>query len=325
MNKFSTNPSVVFFGTPEFAAAQLEALLEAKILVKAVVTAPDKPAGRGKKLQQSAVKSLAIEKGLKILQPLNLKDQTFLKLLEELNADLFVVVAFRMLPVEVWKMPPLGTFNLHASLLPQYRGAAPINRAIMNGETETGLTTFLLNDKIDEGSIILQHRMPIAADENAGSLHDRMKEAGKVLVVKTVFGLADGSLTTTPQAKISASQLKLAPKIFKADCVIDWSKSLSEVNNQIRGLSPYPAAFTTLINMVSGQQVLIKIYQAEILREAHAGENYLLHTDNKSYLKVSHPEGFLALKEIQLPDRRAMKIHDFLNGFKLEGIWKVAL
>ncbi len=325
MNGFSTKPSVVFFGTPEFAAAQLEALLEAGIRVKAVVTAPDKPAGRGKKLQQSAVKSLALDKGLQIFQPRKLKDETFLKSLDELNADLFVVVAFRMLPVEVWKMPPLGTFNLHASLLPQYRGAAPINRAIINGETETGLTTFLLNDKIDEGSILLQHRMAIAAGENAGSLHDRMMEAGKALVVKTVFGIADGSLRAVPQAVINESQLKLAPKIFKADCVIDWTKSLDEINNQIRGLSPYPAAFTTIINKESGQQVLIKVYQAEILKETHASENYLLHTDNKSYLKVSHPDGFLILKEIQSPGKRAMTIRDFLNGFKLEGCWKIAL
>ena len=325
MNKFSTNPSVVFFGTPEFAAAQLDALLKAEIKVKAVITAPDKPAGRGKKLQQSAVKSLALEKNLLIFQPRNLKDQSFLKSLKELNADLFVVVAFRMLPVEVWKMPPLGTFNLHASLLPQYRGAAPINRAIMNGETETGLTTFLLNDKIDEGSIILQHRIPIAADENAGSLHDRMMEAGKALVIKTVYGLADGALKVVPQAVINVSQLKLAPKIFKADCVIDWTKSLNEIYNQIRGLSPYPAAFTTLINKESGQQVIIKIFQAEILKETHAGENYLLHTDNKSYLRVSHPDGFLVLKEIQSPGKRAMTIRDFLNGFKLEGSWKIAL
>jgi len=322
MNAISTTPSVIFFGTPEFAAAQLKAILEAAIPVKAVVTAPDKPAGRGKKMQQSAVKKLAAEKGLAVLQPRNLKDQAFLTELAHFNADIFVVVAFRMLPELVWKMPLLGTFNLHASLLPQYRGAAPINRVIMNGETETGLTTFLLNDKIDEGNILLQKRMPIARDETAGSLHDRMMELGKGLVVETVKGLANNGLSPKPQAE--AGKLQSAPKIFKEDCRIDWNNDLITIYNQIRRLSPYPAAFTMLINKGLGEELLLKVYEADIVQAPSAMEKFQLVTDNKSFIKVSHPEGFLILKQIQAPGKKVMQVRDFLNGFQLTGNWQIA-
>ncbi|MDD3637586.1 MAG: methionyl-tRNA formyltransferase [Bacteroidales bacterium] len=321
MNAKLTKPSIVFFGTPEFAAAQLQAILEAEIPVKAVVTAPDKPAGRGKKMQQSAVKALAIKKGLNLLQPPNLKHPDFINTLRAMNADIFVVVAFRMLPAEVWKMPRLGTFNLHASLLPQYRGAAPINRAIMNGENESGITTFLLDEKIDEGSILMQKRMSIAADETAGNLHDRMMEAGKQLVVDTLYGLANNDLSPQPQTR--NQKLFMAPKLFKEDCRINWKNDLTTVYNQIRGLSPYPGAFTTLINKVSGQELVLKIFQSEIDMERNMGELYTLLTDQKSFIKIIHPDGALALKEIQTPGKRSMSVQDFLNGFDLKGSWKV--
>jgi len=227
-----------------------------------------------------------------------------------------------MLPELVWKMPLLGTFNLHASLLPQYRGAAPINRVIMNGETETGLTTFLLNDKIDEGNILLQKRMPIARDETAGSLHDRMMELGKGLVVETVKGLANNGLSPKPQAE--AGKLQSAPKIFKEDCRIDWNNDLITIYNQIRGLSPYPAAFTMLINKGLGEELLLKVYEADIVQAPSAMEKFQLVTDNKSFIKVSHPEGFLILKQIQAPGKKVMQVRDFLNGFQLTGNWQIA-
>jgi len=321
MKNAKPKPSIIFFGTPEFAASQLIAILDAEIEVKAVITAPDKPAGRGKKLQQSAVKTLAIKEGLTLLQPPNLKHPDFISSLQAMNADIFVVVAFRMLPAEVWKIPPMGTFNLHASLLPQYRGAAPINRAVMNGETKSGLTTFLLNDKIDEGSILKQKQMSIAADETAGSLHDRMMHAGKTLVVETIYGLASKRLSPQPQ-QMSEKLLK-APKIFKEDCRINWKNDLKTIYNQIRGLSPYPGAFTVLINKVSGQELVLKIFQSEL----HLGQNttgfYTLKADQKSNLIIIHPEGDLVLKEVQIPGKRPMPARDFLNGFDMSGSWKV--
>ncbi len=322
MNTMPQSPSVVFFGTPEFAAAQLSAIIEAGIPVKAVVTAPDKPAGRGKKLQQSAVKTLAISHDLVVLQPANLKDQEFIAELYSFDAELFVVVAFRMLPEVVWKMPPLGTFNLHASLLPQYRGAAPINRAIMNGEKVSGLTTFLLNEKIDEGNILMQKAMEIGADETAGSLHDRMLEEGKTLVVQTILGLANGSLAPQPQS--NQAKLSQAPKIFKEDCRINWKKDIKTIYNHIRGLSPYPAAFTTICNEETKQEIFVKVLSASVVMETGGGGSPMqIETDNKSYLSVRHPEGKILLKEIQAPGKRAMFVKDFLNGFQLDGRWFV--
>jgi methionyl-tRNA formyltransferase len=241
---------IVFMGTPEFAAASLEALKKARFNIVGVITAPDKPAGRGMKLKDSAVKKYASKRNLKILQPEKLKNTEFLEELKSLNADLQVVVAFRMLPDVVWNMPPMGTINLHASLLPQYRGAAPINWAIINGEKETGVTTFKLQHEIDTGNILLQEKIEIGQSETAGELHDRMKEIGAQLLVKTVEGLAEGTLQETPQTSIAGSAgdvvLQPAPKIYTADCKINWHKSADEVHNLIRGLSPYPAAFTEL-------------------------------------------------------------------------------
>ena len=246
-----TYPRIIFMGTPEFAVASLDALVRAGFNVVAVVTGPDKPAGRGMKLQESAVKKYAIEKGLNILQPEKLKNQQFLENLRSLNADIQVVVAFRMLPEVVWNMPPMGTINVHGSLLPQYRGAAPINWAVINGEKETGVTTFKLKHEIDTGDILLQERIPIGENETAGELHDRMKEIGADVLVKTIKGLKDDGLKETPQSSIHDSRfavddLRHAPKIFTETCKINFTKTTAEVHNLIRGLSPFPGAFTML-------------------------------------------------------------------------------
>src|ERR1043165_9173853 len=244
---------IVFMGTPEFAVASLDALVNKGYNIVGVITAPDKPAGRGMKLQESAVKKYAVEKGLRILQPEKLKNPQFLDELKSLNADLQVVVAFRMLPEVVWNMPALGTINVHASLLPQYRGAAPINWAIINGEKQTGITTFKLKHEIDTGDILLQETINIGEDETAGELHDRMKEIGAQLLVKTIKGIADGSLKETPQPP---GDIKHAPKIFTETCHIKWNKSLNSIYNLIRGLSPYPGAFTLL------DEKVLKIFKA---------------------------------------------------------------
>src|SRR5450755_1714579 len=239
-------PRIVFLGTPDFAVASLHTLLENGFPVVAVVTAPDKPAGRGLQLTKSAIKRYAVQKDIPVLQPLKLKDPEFLEQLKSFQADVQVVVAFRMLPEIIWAMPALGTINLHGSLLPQYRGAAPINRAVMNGESKTGVTTFRLQQEIDTGNILLMEEISIGPDETAGELHDRMKEIGAALVVKTIRGLMDGTLREKPQEALDPSVLKTAPKIFPADCEIDWSHSISQIHNQIRGLSPFPGAFTSL-------------------------------------------------------------------------------
>src|SRR5689334_5394065 len=250
---------IVFMGTPEFAVASLDALVRAGCTIVAVITAPDKPAGRGMKLQQSAVKKYAVDNGLTVLQPEKLKNELFLEQLRSLKADLQIVVAFRMLPEVVWNMPPMGTLNLHGSLLPQYRGAAPINWAIINGEKETGVTTFKLKQEIDTGNILLQEKIPIGEDETAGALHDRMKDIGANLVVKTVMGLADGSLHEKPQFAVEADALllKAAPKIFTETCRINWNLPVDDVYNLVRGLSPFPGAFTML------NQKVLKIFRSE--------------------------------------------------------------
>jgi methionyl-tRNA formyltransferase len=249
---------IVFMGTPEFAVASLDALVQAGCNIVAVITAPDKPAGRGMKLQESAVKKYAVEKGLPLLQPEKLKNPQFLETLRNLRADLQVVVAFRMLPEVVWNMPPMGTINVHGSLLPKYRGAAPINWAIINGEKETGVTTFKLQHEIDTGNILLQQRLPIGEEETAGELHDRMKVAGAELLVKTVQGLADGTLKEIPQSDVN--DVPHAPKIFTETCQINWNKTVEEIHNLIRGLSPYPGAFTTLHGKT------LKIYRVCLLQ-----------------------------------------------------------
>ena len=300
-------------GTPEFAVPSLDKLYHSGFEIVAVVTAPDKPAGRGMQLTQSAVKKYASEKNLKILQPEKLKDPNFIEELQSLKAEVFVVVAFRMLPEIVWNMPPLGTINLHASLLPQYRGAAPINWVIINGEKETGLTTFKLQHEIDTGNILLQQKMPISDDENAGSLHDRMMNAGGDLLLKTLKELEEGKLQEVQQndIKIQAEHsLKHAPKIFTETCEIDWNKSTDEIYNLIRGLSPYPAAFTFL----EGKK--LKIFAADKEKTDKINEAGKTFTDNKSFLKFATKDGFISVKEIQLEGKKKMNIDDFLRGWR---------
>jgi methionyl-tRNA formyltransferase len=306
---------IVFMGTPEFAVASLDALVTAGFNIVGVVTAPDKPAGRGMKMTESAVKKYAARKGLNVLQPEKLKDPVFLDALKALQADLQVVVAFRMLPEVVWNMPRLGTINLHGSLLPQYRGAAPINWAVINGDKETGVTTFKLKHEIDTGDILLQERLPIGDNETAGEVHDRMKDLGATVLVNTVKGLADGSIKETPQLSITEgpnapSQLRHAPKIFTATCQINWNKPSEEIYNLIRGLSPYPAAFTEL-----GDKTL-KIFKAEkewIIPSSKPGQ---WETDSKTYLKFACTDGYIHVKDIQLEGKKRMLIEDFLRGYR---------
>jgi methionyl-tRNA formyltransferase len=311
MNK----PNVVFMGTPEFSVATLAAMLDNGVQVVGVITAPDKPAGRGQKISMSAVKKFALEKNLPLLQPTNLKDPHFLQDLEALKPDLQVVVAFRMLPEAVWKLPKLGTFNLHASLLPQYRGAAPINWAIINGENETGITTFFLQQEIDTGAIIFQEKLPIGPDENAGSLHDRLMKAGASLVVRTVDAISNGEVKPIQQAELlsSAGLLQPAPKLHRENTRINWYQSTAVVYNLIRGLSPYPAAHTTLKNGVS---IDCKIYRAAPHVTTHPNSPGLIETDQKSYLHVFTADGYLDILELQLSGKQKMGVRDLLNGYK---------
>ena len=307
---------IVFLGTPDFAVAALDALVSAGFNIVGVVTAPDKPAGRGMKLQQSAVKRYAEDKGLKLLQPEKLKNPEFLQELKLLNADLHVVVAFRMLPEAVWNMPPMGTINVHASLLPQYRGAAPINWAIINGEKETGVTTFKLQHEIDTGNILLQEKIAICEDETAGELHDRLKELGAKVLVSTIAGIVNGSIVEQPQSTPNNGQLtiKHAPKIFTDTCEIDWNKTVDEVHNLIRGLSPYPAAFTH----INGK--LLKVYrsQKEFTKPNTSPGGF--ETDNKSFLKFACSNGYISVLELQLEGKKRMNIEDFLRGNKITNI-----
>lgn len=304
---------IVFMGTPDFAVATLEKLMESGKEVVGVITAPDRPAGRGRKLQQSAVKEYAIDHELKILQPTNLKNEGFIEELISLKANLQIVVAFRMLPKVVWSMPVYGTFNLHASLLPDYRGAAPINWAIINGENETGATTFFIDDKIDTGEIILQEKISISPNDTAGNLHDRLMVLGAELVLKTVEQIENGTVTTKKQQEIT--NLKTAYKIHKETCEIDWKRTIDEIYNHIRGLSPYPASWTTLVN--GSEQIPLKIYSASKEIEAHILQNGTLVFDKKE-IKIAVVNGFIKLLEIQLPGKRKMKTSEVLNGLKLE-------
>lgn len=305
---------IVFMGTPEFAVASLDALVKTGCTIVGVITAPDKAAGRGMQLQQSAVKKYAVEKGLHILQPEKLKNPEFLEQLRSLNADLQVVVAFRMLPEAVWNMPPMGSVNLHGSLLPQYRGAAPINWAVINGEKETGVTTFKLKHEIDTGDILLQESFPIGENETAGEVHDRMKEIGAELLVKTVKGLADESLKETPQLQTSnlkrqTLSLKHAPKIFTETCRIDFYKPVAEVHNLIRGLSPFPGAFTGF----NGKTLKIYRTQKEPGNTRSSPGNF--ETDKKTFLKFACTDGYVLVKELQLEGKKKMSITDFLRGY----------
>jgi len=300
-------------GTPDFAVASFKSILEAGFKVVGAITAPDRPAGRGRKVQASAVKQFALEHQIKVLQPTNLKDESFLEELRELKADLQVVVAFRMLPKIVWQMPKYGTFNLHASLLPQYRGAAPINWAIINGETETGVTTFFIDDKIDTGSIILQKKEDILPEDNAGTLHDRLMEVGASLVVETCQQIVSGTVKRLPQKE--TANLKPAHKIHKETCRVDWEAPLEEIHNLIRGLSPYPAAWTHLVN--HGKEEAIKIYETQIESKIHKQPNGQLLVEKKA-LKVAVSGGYLHILELQLPGKRKMKVSEVLNGLNLD-------
>ena len=313
----------VFMGTPEFAVASLDALVQAGCHIVGVITAPDKAAGRGMQLQQSAVKKYAVEKGLHILQPDKLKNPGFLEQLRSLQADLQIVVAFRMLPEAVWNMPPMGSVNLHGSLLPQYRGAAPINWAVINGEKETGVTTFKLKHEIDTGDILLQERFPIGDDETAGEVHDKMKAIGAQLLVRTVAGLAEGTLKETPQlstGNLPAGEadrpetLKHAPKIFTATCRIDFSKTVNEVHNLIRGLSPFPGAFTSLDSKT------LKIFRTEKQPGTTGSASGSFETDKKQFLKFACADGYVLVKELQLEGKKRMAIEDFLRGYHFPGI-----
>lgn len=312
MTKEFESLRIVFMGTPEFAVASLDALKNAGCNIVGVITAPDKPAGRGMQLQQSAVKKYAVEKGLHILQPEKLKDPQFIHALKELNADLQIVVAFRMLPEIVWNMPPMGTINLHGSLLPQYRGAAPINWAVINGEDETGVTTFKLKHEIDTGDILLQESFPIEEDDTAGTVHDKMKEIGAQLLVKTVKGLANDDLPEIPQqANLdNGIEIKHAPKIHTDTCRINWSQPVEIVYNLVRGLSPYPGAFTTM------NEKMLKIFKAkkEIVFPAHSEGDYV--TDGKTFLKIACANGYLHLQDLQMEGKKRMKVDEFLRGYR---------
>jgi methionyl-tRNA formyltransferase len=300
---------IVFMGTPDFAVASLSALQLAGLNIVGVVTAADKPAGRGQKINESAVKKYAVENGLKVLQPLKLKDPQFLADLKSLNADLFVVVAFRMLPEVVWQMPKKGTINLHGSLLPHYRGAAPINHVIINGEKETGVTTFFLKQEIDTGDVIFADSVAISDSETAGDLHDKLMVVGANLLVKTVKAIEADDYNEVPQ--LQSEDLKSAPKIFKEFCKVNWDNTNQSVYNHIRGLSPYPTAFTVLNDKA------LKIFNAEpesVKPEVEAG-TYL--TDNKTYLKFATKDGFIKLTDLQLEGKKRMLIDEFLRGVRL--------
>ncbi|UKM63481.1 methionyl-tRNA formyltransferase [Flavobacteriaceae bacterium GSB9] len=304
---------ILFMGTPDFAVATLKTLVENQYNIVGVITAPDKPSGRGRKLNESAVKQYAVSQNLKVLQPTNLKSEAFLSELQSLNANLQIVVAFRMLPKVVWQMPEYGTFNLHASLLPNYRGAAPINWAIINGETKTGVSTFFIDEKIDTGDMILQEEINIETEEDAGSLHDKLMDLGSKLVLKTVKLIEKGNIETTPQPE--TQNIKTAYKLNKDNCKIDWNKSIENIYNHIRGLSPYPAAWCTLVN--GNEELDIKIYCAQKEKAEHnLNIGTIEHT--KKELKVAVSKGYILIKEIKLPGKRKMDAKSFLNGFTFE-------
>lgn len=299
---------IIFMGTPEFAVPSLEILLQNKFNVVAVITAPDKPQGRGQKIVYSAVKECALKFNVPVLQPTNLKAPEFIEELRSYKANLQVVVAFRMLPEVVWSMPEIGTFNLHASLLPQYRGAAPINWAIINGEKETGVTTFFLKHEIDTGSIIFQEKEPIHDDDNVGTLYERLMKKGSELVLRTVQAIGKGEYPSTPQNE--GQPLKHAPKIFKETCEINWNQSAEQIRNFVRGLSPYPAAWSTFYGKT------YKIFKVSTLRK-NASSVGTLDTDNKTYLHVSTTDGIVAIEELQPEGKKRMTIQDFFRGNKL--------
>lgn len=322
---------IVFMGTPGFAVQSLDILFNSGYEIVGVVTVPDKPVGRGQIIKFSPVKDYALKQNLKILQPVNLKDPEFKRELEALKPDLIVVVAFRMLPDIIWKMPPRGTFNLHASLLPQYRGAAPINWAIINGEKETGVTTFFINETIDTGRILFSEKLSIRDDETAGELHDRLMTAGANLVLKTVTAIQEENCHPISQDQHykQTNKLKPAPKIFKEDCKIDWNRNVSEVYNFIRGLSPYPAAFTNLIS-ADGERLILKIFKSKPFgNNVESSEKINLIpgtiiTDGCTHLNIACNEGLLSLEEVQLEGKRRLKTEEFLRGFRIDKKWRLS-
>ncbi|WP_333864649.1 methionyl-tRNA formyltransferase [Sphingobacterium sp.] len=302
---------IIFMGTPDFAVASLEALIQSGEQVVAVVTVPDKPAGRGQKIHESAVKIFAAQHNIPVLQPVKLRDEAFLNELRSFQADLQVVVAFRMLPEVVWNMPKFGTVNVHASLLPQYRGAAPINHAIINGEKESGVTTFLLQHEIDTGNILLSKKVAIKETDNAGDLHDKLMVAGAETLIQTIQQLKAGTLQPKPQDDlIAATSLKHAPKIFKEDCKINWDQPTAQVYNFIRGLSPYPAAFTLLNDKV------LKIYRTEKELVNTPTIPGTIETDKKSFLKIAAQDGYIVISDLQLEGKKKMNVVDFLKGYR---------
>jgi len=309
---------VVFMGTPEFAVASLGSLLMNGYNVVSVVTSPDKPAGRGRSVTKSAVKRFAESNYLPLLQPDNLKNHVFIERLRRLNPDIYVVVAFRMLPREVWMIPPKGTINLHASLLPQYRGAAPINHVILNGETVTGVTTFLIDDKIDTGNILLRQEVPVFPFENAGDLHDKLMKHGARLVIKTLEGIAGNFIKPQVQSDfmMPGETLKQAPKIFPDKCIINWNNEPQKIHNFIRGLSPYPCARSTFKN--GNRNIRYKIFESQPEKEKHLLQPGDVVSDGKSFLKISCAGGFIRLLNLQIEGKRRLNTEDFLRGFKIE-------
>ncbi len=306
---------IVFMGTPPFAVASLDALVKAGFTISAVVTAPDKPAGRGLQLQQSAVKKYAVENNLPVLQPVKLKDPAFIDALEALNANVFVVVAFRMLPEIVWNMPPMGTINVHGSLLPSYRGAAPNNWAVINGEKETGVTTFKLKAAIDTGNILLQDKLPITEADTAGTIHDKMMVLGAHLLVTTLHGIINNTLLEKDQEEIinnDPNLLKHAPKIFTETCTINWNNTAESIFNLIRGLSPFPGALTKLDDKI------FKIFAAQKEICNHQSPAGSILTDNKTYLKFACADGYLHITDLQLEGKKRMQVADFLRGYTIK-------
>lgn len=316
---------IVYMGTPDFAVEPLKRLVEDKYNVVGVVTMPDKPAGRGHKLQFSPVKQYAVDNNLHVMQPEKLKAEDFVNELRSLNADLFIVVAFRMLPEIVWAMPRLGTFNLHGSLLPQYRGAAPLNWAVINGETETGITTFFLTHEIDTGKIIQQEKIKINDEDNVGIIHDKLMIMGGDLVLDTVKNIINGTIKPKPQEELysSESELKPAPKIFKETCHLDFSRPTENVHNLVRGLSPYPAAWANLV-AEGKEDVQMKIYETKKEICTHNNTVGTIVTDGKKYLKVATSDGYLHLLQIQVPGKKRLPIEDFLRGFHFDAEYKLA-
>lgn len=320
----ASSPRIVFMGTPDFAVSSLDAIHQAGLNVVGVVTVPDRQTGRGLKITYSPVKEYALSHQLPLLQPEKLRAPEFLESLQALQADLFVVVAFRMLPREVWSMPRLGTFNLHASLLPQYRGAAPINWAVINGEHETGVTTFLLNERIDEGQILLQERIPIHPSDTAETIHDTLASLGKDVVLRTIKGLSEGTLHGAPQILTHPDgtpiQLRPAPKIFKPDCSIPWHLSGSQIVNFVRGLSPYPAAVMQMTDS-KGTVHSIKVFDASFEPDEKTTDNAFL-TDGKTFLKIRIADGFIRINTLQINGKKKNSIEEFLRGHNLTD-WKL--